>query len=68
MKQNSPSLIEATANSIKEHFIPKDKQERFFSFHFTIPPSSSYRVDYEKDAKDNWVLKSWEVDPSTSSG
>lgn len=38
-KQRSKEQIEATANSIVNHFIPK-KKETTLSFHFTIPPSS----------------------------
>jgi hypothetical protein len=56
MKQNSSALIEATANAIKDHFIPKNKDEESFSFHFTIPPSSNYKANYKKDAKGNWIL------------
>jgi hypothetical protein len=62
MKQHSPSQITATAEAIKAHFIPKDPQATSFSFHFTIPPSSNYRADYEKDEKGEWVFKGYEVD------
>jgi len=58
----SPTQIKATANAIKDHFIPKDKEAIAFSFNFTIPPSSNYKVDYEKDVKGEWVLKGYEVD------
>ena len=56
MKKHAPALIEATANAIKDHFIPKDKDATEFSFHFTIPPSSNYKAKYEKKATGDWVL------------
>jgi hypothetical protein len=62
MKIHSKEQIEATANAIKEHFIPKNAEENTFSFHFTIPPSSNYKVQYEKDAKGNWNLTSYDTD------
>lgn len=62
MKTHSKEQIEATANAIKDHFIPKNAGAKNFSFHFTIPPSSNYRVDYEKDAKGNWNLIAYEAD------
>ena len=62
MKQHSKEQIEATANSIVTHFIPKNPAETQLSFHFTIPPSSNYKVNYEKDAKGNWNFISHEVD------
>ena len=62
MKKHSSVQIEATANAIKHHFIPKDNEAKSFSFHFTIPPSSNYKVNYEKDVKGEWVLKSYEED------
>ena len=62
MKQHSKEQIEATANSIVNHFIPKNAAETKLSFHFTIPPSSNYKVNYEKDAKGNWNLLSYEAD------
>jgi len=54
--------VEATANAIKDHFIPKDSTETSFSFHFTIPPAHHYKVSYKKDNKGNWSLASYEVD------
>jgi len=63
MKVHSKEQIEATANAIKDHFIPKNTEVKIFSFHFTIPPSSNYRVDYEKDVKGNWNLVGYEADP-----
>lgn len=60
MKTHPQALIEATANAIKDNFIPKDKNAADFSFHFTIPPSSNYKANFQKDAKNNWVLISAE--------
>ena len=62
MKTHSKEQIEATANAIKAHFIPKNAEETTFSFHFTIPPSSNYKVCYEKDAKGNWNITSYATD------
>ncbi|MFD0939218.1 hypothetical protein [Pedobacter boryungensis] len=62
MKKHSKDQIEATANSIMQHFIPKDAAEQKLSFHFTIPPSSNYKVSYEKDAKGNWNFVAYEID------
>ncbi|RZJ17848.1 MAG: hypothetical protein EON51_17620 [Acinetobacter sp.] len=64
MKQHSKELIEATANAIKDHFIPKKADEKSFSFHFTIPPSSNYKASYEKDGKGSWVFVGFETDES----
>jgi hypothetical protein len=62
MKQHPKELIEATANAIKDHFIPKNVEEKSFSFNFTIPPSSNYKASYEKDGKGNWTFVGFEVD------
>jgi hypothetical protein len=56
MKKHPLAQIEATANAIKDHFIPKDLLATEFSFHFTIPPSSNYRAKYEKNAIGDWIL------------
>ncbi|MGV3546455.1 MAG: hypothetical protein ACO1N4_05285 [Pedobacter sp.] len=61
-KQHSKEQIEATANSIVNHFIPKNQEETTLSFHFTIPPSSNYKVSYEKDSKGNWNFVCYEAD------
>jgi len=45
-----------------QHFIPKNTEEKGFSFHFTIPPSSNYKVCYEKNEQAGWVLVSYEAD------
>lgn len=64
MKKHTKEQIEATANAIKDHFIPKNKEEQCFSFNFTIPPSSNYKVDYEKDKNGDWSLVGYEADES----
>jgi len=46
--------IEAIANTLLPSFIPKDVKETTLSFHFTLPPDSSYKVFFEKDAKAKW--------------
>lgn len=46
--------IQAIANTLLPSFIPKDKQETSLSFHFTLPPDSSYKVFFEKNAKAEW--------------
>ena len=62
MKKHSKEQIEATANAIMQHFIPKNEDEKEFSFHFTIPPASNYKVSYEKNEKRAWKLVSIEAD------
>ncbi|MES2650653.1 MAG: hypothetical protein V4663_02880 [Bacteroidota bacterium] len=62
MKKHTKELIEATANAIMQHFIPKNSEEKHFSFHFTIPPSSNYKASYEKNEKQVWALVGYEAD------
>lgn len=62
MKIHTKEQIEATANSIVKHFIPKNLDEKILSFHFTIPPASNYKVNYEKNAKGEWIFISFEPD------
>ena len=64
MKKHTKEQIEATANAIMQHFIPKNSEEKHFNFHFTIPPSSNYKVSYEKTEKQGWVFVNYEVDES----
>jgi len=59
--KHSKEQIEGTANAIMQHFIPKNEAEKEFSFHFTIPPTSNYKVRYGKNEKGVWVLVAWEV-------
>lgn len=61
MKNANPQ-IEATANAIKDHFIPKDTDAQSFSFCFTIPPSANYKANYKKDDKGNWMLTDCQED------
>lgn len=62
MSKHSRAQVEATADSIMSHFIPKNADEKEMSFHFTIPPSSNYKVHYKKDEKDKWTFVDFEVD------
>lgn len=52
--------IEAIANTLLPSFIPKDIRETSLSFHFTLPPDSSYKVFFEKDAKLKWQFIRYE--------
>jgi hypothetical protein len=52
--------IEAIANTLLPSFIPKDPAETSLSFHFTLPPDSSYRVFFEKDSKAKWQFLRYE--------
>jgi hypothetical protein len=52
--------IEAIANTLLPSFIPKDPLETSLSFHFTLPPDSSYRVFFEKDNKARWQFLRYE--------
>lgn len=58
MKLHTKEQVEATANAIMQHFIPKDPDEKNMSFHFTIPPASNYKVFYEKNVKGVWIFLS----------
>ncbi len=60
MKVHSKAEVEVRAGLIKDHFIPKDENEKSFSFHFTIPPHSHYKVDYERDEKGIWHFVHYE--------
>ncbi|WP_090996073.1 hypothetical protein [Pedobacter insulae] len=64
MKKPSKELIEATANAIMQHFIPKSIAEQRFSFHFTIPPAFNFKANYELNEKHKWVLVGYEEDNS----
>ena len=52
--------IEAIATTLLPGFIPKDSQETTLSFHFTLPPDSSYKVFFEKNAQSNWIFLRFE--------
>lgn len=60
--KHAKEQIEATANAIKDHFIPKNTDAQSFSFYFTIPPSANYKANYEKDAKGNWIFTDCQED------
>ena len=52
--------IEAIANTLLPSFVPKNAGETVLSFHFTLPPDSSYKVFFEKDAKAKWQFIRYE--------
>lgn len=52
--------IQEIANTLLPSFIPKNKEETSLSFHFTLPPDSSYKVFFEKDAKAKWQFIKFE--------
>ena len=54
--KHAKEQVEATANAIKDHFIPKNPDEQSFDFCFTISPAANYKANYEKDAKGDWIL------------
>jgi hypothetical protein len=62
MKKPSKEQIEATANAIMQHFIPKNSAEQKFSFHFTIPPAFNYKATYELSNAAKWILIAYEED------
>ncbi|WP_207425418.1 hypothetical protein [Pedobacter sp. SYSU D00535] len=58
-KKLSPDQVKLLAESLKEHFIPKDKNDSLFSFHFTAE-GTSYRADCKKSnikGKDVWTVE-----------
>lgn len=46
--------IQHIADTLLDSFLPKNEEEKTLSFHFTIPPNSSYKVYYEKSIKGKW--------------
>lgn len=58
---DSKEKIEAIANTLLPSFIPKDKEETELTFHFTLPPNSSYKVSFRKDSKANWQYQGFEA-------
>lgn len=58
---DSKEKIEAIANTLLPSFIPKDKEAKEFSFNFTLPPNSSYKVFFKKDDKANWQFAGFEA-------
>ncbi len=51
----SASQIETVANSLLPKFIPKDESSTEFSFNFTLAPSNTYKVFFEKLNKKNAI-------------
>ena len=47
--------IKLIAESLLEQFIPKDKNATELTFHFTLPPSNSYKVFFKKE-KNKWLF------------
>lgn len=54
------SQIKLIADTLLPGFIPKNANEKELSFHFTIPPDKSYKVRYQKNAKNEWVFIGFE--------
>lgn len=52
--------IKLIADTLLPGFIPKDPNENTLTFHFTIPPSKSYKVNYEKSTKKVWEFIGFE--------
>ena len=57
---HSEIQIKLIADTLLPGFIPKDASEKEMTFHFTIPPNKSYKVFYQKNAKDVWTFISFE--------
>lgn len=52
--------IKLIADTLLPGFIPKDPAETQLTFHFTIPPNKTYKVYYEKNAKNEWTYLRFE--------
>lgn len=52
--KHSAAQIESIALTLLPGFIPKDQKETTLSFHFTLPPNSSFKVFFERDNKLSW--------------
>ncbi|WP_316817845.1 hypothetical protein [Pedobacter nyackensis] len=52
--------IKLIADTLLPGFIPKDPSENELTFHFTIPPNKSYKVNYKKSIKNEWIFISFE--------
>lgn len=57
---HTETQIKLIADTLLPGFIPKDPGENKLTFHFTIPPNKSYKVQYEKNAKKEWEFMSFE--------
>jgi len=58
-----PQHVELIASQLLPKFIPKDENETALSFQFTIAPSTTYRVNYQRitvKGKAVWELAAWE--------
>lgn len=53
--------IKLIADTLLPGFIPKDLNETELSFHFTIPPKSTYKVHYQRSGKNDWTFVSFEA-------
>ena len=45
---HSVQQIQLIADTLLPTFIPKDQNQTSLSFHFTIAPGKTYKVNYEK--------------------
>lgn len=57
---HTEAQIKSIADTLLPGFLPKSPDQKELTFHFTIPPNHSYKVRYEKDAKDKWVFAGYE--------
>lgn len=51
--------IKQIADTILPEFLPKNEMETELSFHFTIPPNSTFRVWYKKKGQ-SWAFVRFE--------
>ncbi len=58
----SKEQIENIGNMLLPGFLPKDKTVNELSFHFTIPPSQSYKVWYQRKDNSTWEFVKYEED------
>lgn len=59
MPKSNP--VQEIAEALLPGFIPKDSTLNVLSFHFTVPPSDSYKVWFEK-VGGNWIFQRFETD------
>lgn len=57
---HTETQIKLIADTLLPGFIPKDPNENTLTFHFTIPPNKSYKVQYEKNVKKEWEFVRFE--------
>jgi hypothetical protein len=56
---HSVQQIQLIADSLLPTFIPKDQNQTSLSFHFTVAPGKTYKVNYEKTVmkgKSEWTF------------